>query len=98
MIESRCGILCSECEYREQTGCKGCTEMEKPFWGEGCPVKACCEEKAHDHCESCGDFVAACCISLPTIRSRETAASELNNAKPGNKTDKCPAAGGAFIL
>ena len=25
-IESRCGILCSECAYREQMNCKGCTQ------------------------------------------------------------------------
>lgn len=32
MIESRCGILCSECSYREQMNCKGCITIEKPFW------------------------------------------------------------------
>ncbi|GFI04920.1 hypothetical protein AALA79_00835 [Lachnospiraceae bacterium 64-25] len=37
MIESRCGILCSECFYREQVGCKGCVNVQKPFWGESCP-------------------------------------------------------------
>ena len=56
MIESRCGILCSACEYKETMGCKGCTEIEKPFWGESCPVKACCEEKPHMHCGECASF------------------------------------------
>lgn len=56
MIESRCGILCSECSYREQMGCKGCTYMEKPFWGEQCPVKTCAETKSHDHCGQCKSF------------------------------------------
>ena len=31
MIESRCGILCSQCTYKEQTGCRGCVNIEKPF-------------------------------------------------------------------
>lgn len=56
MIESRCGILCSECQYKESTGCAGCTEIQKPFWGESCPVKTCCEEKRHPHCGECGSF------------------------------------------
>ena len=34
MIESRCGLLCSQCPYRAKTGCAGCIHMDKPFWGE----------------------------------------------------------------
>lgn len=56
MIESRCGLLCSECEYREQMGCKGCTQIEKPFWGDCCPVKSCGEEKGKEHCGVCDSF------------------------------------------
>ena len=56
MVESRCGLLCSECTYREQTGCKGCAQMDKPFWGEQCPVKSCCESKQHEHCGARKDF------------------------------------------
>ncbi len=59
MIESRCGILCGACAYREQTGCAGCTGIQKPFWGERCPVKACCEEKGYAHCGQCGAFPCA---------------------------------------
>lgn len=55
-IESRCGILCSSCEYKESMGCKGCTLIEKPFWGETCPVKSCCERKELDHCGNCDAF------------------------------------------
>ncbi|MBE6023725.1 MAG: DUF3795 domain-containing protein [Cellulosilyticum sp.] len=56
MIESRCGILCSECTYREQMNCKGCTEIKKPFWGESCQVKTCCETKNQIHCGTCETF------------------------------------------
>lgn len=56
MIESRCGLLCSACDYREQMGCQGCIHIKKPFWGESCPVKACCEEKSHQHCGECIEF------------------------------------------
>ena len=32
--ESRCGLLCSQCSFRESMGCKGCVQIDKPFWGE----------------------------------------------------------------
>lgn len=57
MVESRCGILCSSCEFRASMGCAGCTNIQKPFWGEQCPLKSCCEDKALAHCGQCGDFV-----------------------------------------
>ena len=59
MVESRCGILCGECGYREQTGCKGCVNIDRPFWGESCPVKACCEGRGLEHSGLCPDFPCA---------------------------------------
>ena len=54
-IQSRCGILCGECGYRESMGCKGCVNIDNPFWGE-CPVKTSCEGKGHEHCGQCAEF------------------------------------------
>ena len=45
-----------QCSYQGQTGCKGCVNIEKPFWGESCPVKSCAETKGHEHCGQCSDF------------------------------------------
>lgn len=56
MIESRCGLLCSQCEYRERTGCPGCVKMDRPFWAERCPVKSCCEDRGYAHCGECPEF------------------------------------------
>ncbi|NLK95868.1 MAG: DUF3795 domain-containing protein [Clostridiales bacterium] len=56
MVESRCGLKCSECEYKEKVNCKGCIAMDKPFWGESCSVKSCCESKEQEHCGQCGQF------------------------------------------
>lgn len=56
MIESRCGILCGECKFYLDGNCKGCLEISKPFWGEACPVKSCCEEKSKEHCGICENF------------------------------------------
>ncbi len=55
-IESRCGIRCSECEYKESVNCQGCINITKPFWGESCPVKSCCEGKNLDCCGECDEF------------------------------------------
>lgn len=41
---------------RECGMCAGCTNIEKPFWGDACPVKSCCEQKSHFHCGQCADF------------------------------------------
>lgn len=54
MVESRCGLLCSECEYVESHGCGKCLAGD-PFYGK-CPVAACCNEKGHEHCGLCGQF------------------------------------------
>ena len=56
MVESRCGILCSKCRYREEVNCQGCSVIDKPFWGDSCPVKDCCEERKYDHCGQCPDI------------------------------------------
>ena len=56
MVESRCGCLCSECEYRERMNCAGCVTITKPFWSDSCPLKSCCEAKKHDHCGLCAEF------------------------------------------
>lgn len=30
--------------------------IDKPFWGESCPLKSCCEGKQQEHCGVCPDF------------------------------------------
>jgi len=59
MVESRCGIKCGECKYREQMNCAGCLLIDKPFWGDYCPIKDCCEGRKHEHCGQCIEFPCA---------------------------------------
>ncbi|MCU0078501.1 hypothetical protein [Extibacter muris] len=33
--------------------CGGRSSIEKPFWGDACPVKSRCEDKSHGHCGQC---------------------------------------------
>jgi len=56
MMESRCGIVCSECDFFQDKTCAGCIAIDKPFWGEFCPVKSCCEGRRYEHCGQCEDF------------------------------------------
>lgn len=56
MAQSRCGLLCNECEYREQMNCAGCIAIIKPFWGDECPIKLCCEGKELEHCGLCANI------------------------------------------
>ena len=80
MIESRCGLLCSECSFRESMNCKGCIQMEKPFWADSCPLKSCCEAKGHRHCGECGDFV---CAQLHTF------AYDMEQSDNGARIEQC---------
>jgi peptidase E len=53
MIDSRCGLHCTVCEWKESTGCGGCIEtMGHPFHGE-CPIAICCQNKGLVHCGEC---------------------------------------------
>lgn len=53
MIDSRCGLHCTGCEWKETNGCRGCIEtMGHPFHGE-CPIAICCQDKGLMHCGEC---------------------------------------------
>ena len=56
VIESRCGICCSKCQFFKDKVCQGCTKITKPFWGDVCPVKACVESKKIECCGHCPHF------------------------------------------
>ena len=59
-VQSRCGLLCSWCEYREPCGCGGCVETKgNPFHGE-CPVAVCCQDKGYEHCGQCEALPGQC--------------------------------------
>lgn len=56
MVDSRCGLHCNGCEYKEPCSCGGCIETNGvPFHGE-CPVAVCCQDKGLVHCGQCPDM------------------------------------------
>ena len=78
-MESRCGILCGKCEWQKNGKCKGCVNIDNPFWG-ACPVKSCCEGRGLEHCGECSEF--------PCTRLVEFAYDE-NQGDCGVRLDQC---------
>jgi len=59
MIDSRCGLHCTGCGWKESHGCGGCIETNgHPFHG-ACPVAACCQDKGFVHCGECPEIPCA---------------------------------------
>ncbi len=53
MIDSRCGLHCTGCSWKESHGCGGCIETQgHPFHGK-CPIALCCQSKGLAHCGEC---------------------------------------------
>ncbi len=56
IADSRCGLHCTGCSYKDATGCSGCIATNgHPFHGE-CPIALCCQEKGIVHCGECPDM------------------------------------------
>lgn len=51
--QSRCGLLCNFCDFKDSHNCTGCiTSSGNPFYGE-CPIAVCCQDKGLEHCGLC---------------------------------------------
>lgn len=56
IVDSRCGLHCTGCEYKNSCGCIGCIESNgHPFHGE-CSVALCCQNKGIVHCGECPEL------------------------------------------
>lgn len=97
MIESRRGLLCSECDFREATGCEGCVNMDKPFWADGCPVKTCCESKRQKHCGECDDFICSLLHSFAYDMEQGDDAVRIEQRKNWSKKFDSPAKNSTYI-
>ncbi|MCL2811793.1 MAG: pyridoxamine 5'-phosphate oxidase family protein [Clostridia bacterium] len=84
-IQSRCGLLCDGCAYKESHGCAGCIALNgHPFWGE-CPVAACCQAKGYAHCGECGE------LPCDTLREFSCGDSEHSDKPAGARISVCRA-------
>ena len=83
--ESRCGLLCSQCSFRESMGCKGCVQIDKPFWGEGC-----CEGRLLPHCGMCGSFPCRTLEGFAYDPQQGDNGARLEQCMAWAKEDLCP--------
>jgi len=84
-VQSRCGLLCKWCTYKESNGCGGCVETNgHPFHGE-CPVAKCCQGKGYAHCGECPDMPCA------LLRQYSFDDPEHGDNPPGSRTEVCKA-------
>ncbi len=86
MVESRCGLICNECSYKEPCNCKGCLNFKNPFWGV-CKVKACCEDKNLLHCGECKGFPCTSLVEFSHDKEHGDNGARIDNCKQWkNKT------------
>lgn len=58
-VQSRCGLMCLGCQWKESHGCGGCIETSgHPFHGE-CHIAQCCQTKGLAHCGECLEMPCA---------------------------------------
>ena len=86
-VQSRCGLLCKWCTYREQFNCAGCTAMNgKAPWGHGdCDVAKCCQDKGYTHCGECDVF------PCDNLRGLSYGDDEHNDKPEGARIEVCKA-------
>jgi len=84
-VQSRCGLLCAWCPYKESHGCGGCVETNgRPFHGE-CPIAACCQGKGFSHCGECLE------IPCDKLRAYSFDDPEHGDNPPGARIEICKA-------
>lgn len=64
MVESRCGLLCSECSYKEPNNCPGCLNAHGNMFHGECKMAKCCESRNLAHCGKCTDFACKMIVDL----------------------------------
>ena len=84
-IISRCGIICSECEFREKCKCPTCHKADgNPFWGE-CKVAKCNISKGLNNCSECANFPCELLISFAYNKEQGDNGKRIENLKALNQ-------------
>lgn len=82
LIDTRCGLCCATCTYKQPCDCGGCIATKgHPFHGE-CPVAHCCQEKGYMHCGECPDLPCA-------LLSQYSCDPEEGDNPPGARIERC---------
>lgn len=82
MIDTRCGLRCEGCSYKEPCSCGGCIATNgRPFHGE-CPVAVCCQNKGHLHCGECPELPCK-------LLTEYSCDPEHGDTPPGARIEQC---------
>ncbi len=82
-VDSRCGLHCTDCLWKESQGCGGCIETQgHPFHG-ACPIAACCQSREVTHCGECDSIP---CNRLYTYSYLDP---EHGDRPPGDRVSVC---------
>jgi hypothetical protein len=82
-IDTRCGLICATCTFREKFNCGGCISTNgHPFHGE-CAVAICCQDKDFLFCGCARISPASCCTIIPLTLHMEIAAPGSSSAGGG---------------
>lgn len=82
MIDSRCGLHCTGCSFKDSHACGGCIETNgRPFHGE-CPVAVCAQNKVVAHCGECPDIPCA-------LLTEYSCDSEHGDTPKGARIEQC---------
>lgn len=91
-MESYCGKSCETCGWREKLACPGC--QGGPARSGSCDVAACCREKGHTACSTCG-FLAGCTrrAGLDRVPERRQRRMEADAARRRELDRRAPVLG-----
>lgn len=71
-VDSRCGLHCTGCTWKESHGCRGCIPTNgNPFHGE-CPVAVCCQKRALSIADSVRKSLVIYSQAIPVMKKMET--------------------------
>jgi hypothetical protein len=82
-IDTRCGLICATCTFKEKFNCGGCIKTDgHPFHGD-CAVAVCCQNRGFFFAACARISPASCCTIIPTTRTMEITAPESSSAGGG---------------
>ncbi|MCL2519278.1 MAG: pyridoxamine 5'-phosphate oxidase family protein [Oscillospiraceae bacterium] len=86
-VQSRCGLLCKWCKYKEPMNCPGCLALNgKASWCDDyCDVSKCCIDKGYFHCGECPD------VPCENLRGLSYGDDEHNDKPEGARIAVCRA-------
>ena len=86
-VQSRCGLLCKWCKYKEPMNCPGCIALNgKASWSDDyCDVSKCCVDKGYAHCGECPD------MPCENLKGLSYGNDEHNDKPEGARIEVCRA-------